>query len=153
METGRYLPFGIKMIIGFFAVLVIFWIVGQGDEVVAYDVVDSLGLQESPDRVDPVIVQVNRGIAFADVVIQLPCFVIAIIGLLRLRFLGAIAAWFAFAINLYLTTAAWAKQFFYVQAGIEAEPFALSLHVLFAFIFLFSGWASWYLFRNRKLFI
>lgn len=80
------------MIIGFFALLIVFWIVGQGGAVVAYDVVASLGAQESPDRVDPVIVQVNRGIAFADVVVQLPRFVVAIIGLLRLRFYGAIAA-------------------------------------------------------------
>ncbi len=152
MSLQKRRPLGITFIIGFFILSIAIWIIGQGGAIIAYDSVAELGFQQDTrENADPVIVEVNRGIAFGDVVIQLPLFILGAIGLWRLRYYGAVASWMALAIHLYWTTVAWAKQFFYMNASIKCEPFPLSLHGTLAFFFLFSVWASWYLFKKRAL--
>jgi hypothetical protein len=152
MNKQRKGPLGIKLIIGFHILSLILFIVGQGGAVVAYDSVAELGLQEPRDTIDPVIAVINRGIALADIIIGVPLFILAVFGLWRRRFWGVVASWMAFGINLYWPTVAWAKQHFYVQAAVKCEPFSIAVHGMLAFVFLFSVWASWYLFKNRKLF-
>jgi hypothetical protein len=151
MEQQQRVPLGIWLIISFFVLSITIWIVGQAGALFAYDAVAAFGLQETRESVDPVVVEVNRGIAFADVVIQVPLFVLAIIGLWRLRFFGAVAAWLAMGVHMYWPTAAWAKQYFYLKAGVKCEPFAVSFHGILAFFFFCSVWASWYLYKNRQL--
>jgi len=145
-------PLGIKLIIGFFILNLIIFVIGQGGAVVSYDYVAKLGLQEARETVDPVIVVVNRGIGLADVLIGVPLFVLAIIGLWRLRFFGAAFSWMVLGISFYWTTVAWFKQSFYIQASVKCQPFDIGTHGVLAFVFIFSVWASWYLFKNRKLF-
>jgi hypothetical protein len=48
----------------------------------------------------------------------------------------------ALAIHLYWTSAAWAKQFFYLNASIKCQPFALSLH---------GGLASFFFFQHGRV--
>lgn len=145
-------PMGVWTIIGFLVLFSCFWIVGQGGAVVAYDRVAALGLHPERHLVDPITVLVTQAIAVADVAIQLPFFIVAIVGLWRLRFYGAVAAWIGLGINLYWSTVAWAKQLHYLQAGVDTVPFGPLLHAQLAFVFLFSAWASWHLFRIRGLF-
>ena len=152
MMKRQSLPVGIWLIMGFLVLSAAIWIFGQGGALVAYDFVAALGFQEIRESVDPVVVQVNRGIAFADVAVQLPLFIVAIIGLWRRRFYGAVASWAAMGIHAYWPAAAWAKQYFYLQAGVKCEPFALGIHAFLAFFFVFAIWASWYLCRRRQLF-
>ena len=153
MSHQKRRPLGITFIIGFFILSISLWIIGQGGAIIAYDFVAELGLQHDiRENVDPVIIETDRGIAFGDVVIQLPLFILGVIGLWRLRYYGAVASWMALAIHLYWTTVAWAKQFFYLNASIKCEPFPVSLNGILAFFFLFSVWASWYLFKKRAIF-
>ena len=152
MKASRRFPTGVRVIIGFLVVFVFIWVVGQGGAIVAYDRVAELGFHPGRDQVDPITILVTQGIAVGDVLIQLPFFVVAILGLWRIRFFGVAAAWIALGINLYWISVAWAKQWYYLQAGVDTEPFGLSLHAPLAFIFLFSAWANWYLFKNRRLF-
>ncbi|MFC1887368.1 hypothetical protein ACFLYK_01010 [Candidatus Cloacimonadota bacterium] len=104
------------------------------------------------ENVDPVMIETSKGIAFADVVIQLPFFILAAIGLWRLRYYGIVASWIGLGINLYWITIAWAKQYLYLNASFECEPFPLALHGILSFFFLFSFWGIWYLFKKRALF-
>ena len=152
MEKQRNTPPGIKLIIGFFILNLIMFVVGQGGAVVSYDYVAQLGLQEARETIDPVIVVVNRGIGLADVLIGVPLFILAIIGLWRLRYYGAVFSWMVLGISVYWTTVAWAKQSFYMQAAVKSQPFDVGVHGVLAFIFIFSLWASWYLFKYRTLF-
>jgi len=152
MAEQKKFSLGIKFIIGFFVLSTILWIIGQGGAVLSYDSVARLGFQEPRQSVDPVIVEVNRGIGLGDVIIQIPLYIFAVIGLCRLRFFGAVASWMALGINVYWTTVAWAKQHYYLQASVKCEPFDLATHFILAFVFVFSVWASWYLFKNRMLF-
>ncbi len=151
MEKQQKVPLGIWLIIAFFVLSIVIWVVGQGGALIAYNTVASFGFQETRESVDPILVEVNRGIAFADVVIQVPLFIFAIIGLGRLKFYGAVTAWITLGVHIYWPTVAWAKQYFYLHAGVKCEPFALSLHGILAFFFLFSVWSSWYLYKNRQL--
>ena len=82
MEKQKKAPLGIKLIIGFFMLNLIMFVVGPGGAVVSYDYVAKLGLQEARETIDPVIVVVNRGIGLADVLIGVPLFILAIIGLM-----------------------------------------------------------------------
>ena len=152
MGQRRSVPVGVWLIIGFFVLSTAIWIFGQGGAVVAYDAVAALGFQEAPESVHPILVEVNRGIAFADVAVQVPLFIFAIIGLWRLRFYGAVTSWLALGVHMYWPTAAWAKQYLYLQAGVKCEPFDPSFHVVLAFFVVFSLWASWYLYTRRQLF-
>jgi hypothetical protein len=152
MEKQAKVTLGIKLIIGFFILNLIMFVFGQGGAVVSYDYVAQLGLQEARETVDPVIVVINRGIGLADVLIGVPLFILAIIGLWRLRYFGLVFSWMVLGISFYWTTVAWAKQSFYIQASVKCEPFNIGTHGVLAFVFVFSVWASWYLFKNRKLF-
>lgn len=152
MEKQKNVPLGIKMIIGFFILNLLMFVIGQGGAVISYDYVAKLGLQEARETIDPVIVVVNRGIGLADVLVGVPLFILAIIGLWRLRFYGAVFSWMVLGISLYWTTVAWAKQSFYIQASVKCQPFNIGVHSVLAFVFIFSVWASWYLFKNRKFF-
>jgi len=151
MEKHKKAPLGIKLIIGFFILNLIMFVIGQGGAVISYDYVAKLGLQEARETIDPVIVVINRGIGLADVLIGVPLFILAITGLWRLRFFGAVFSWMVLGISLYWTAVAWAKQSFYIQASVKCEPFNAGTHGVLAFVFIFSVWASWYLFKNRKL--
>ena len=152
MVKQKQVPVGIKLIIGFFILNLIIFILGQGGAVISYDFAAKLGLQEARETIDPVIVVVNRGIGLADVLIGVPLFICAVIGLWRLKFFGAVCSWIVLGISLYWTTVAWAKQSFYIQASVKSQPFNIGVHGVLAFVFIFSVWASWHLFRNRKLF-
>ena len=152
MEKQMKNLLGIKMIIVFFILNLIMFLVGQGGAVISYDYVAKLGLQDARETIDPVIVVVNRGIGLADVLIGVPLFILAIIGLWRLRFFGAVFSWMVLGISFYWTVVAWAKQSFYIQASIKSQPFDIGEHCVLAFVFIFSVWASWHLFKNRKLF-
>ena len=152
MNKQKKVPLGIKLIIGFFILNLLMFVIGQGGAVVSYDYVAKLGLQEARETIDPVIVVVNRGIGLADVLIGVPIFILAIIGLWRLRFFGALFSWMVLGISFYWTTVAWAKQSYYIQASLKCQPFDIGVHGVLAFVFIFSVWASWHLFKNRKLF-
>ena len=86
MQKQKKVSLGIKLIIGFFILNLIIFVIGQGGAVVSYDFVAKLGLQEARETIDPLIVVVNRGIGLADFLIGVPLFILAIIGLWRLRF-------------------------------------------------------------------
>ena len=70
----------------------------------------------------------------------------------RLKLYGAVAAWVALGIHMYWITVAWAKQSFYLQSGVKCVPIAFGLNGAMVIFFLFSIWASWYLYKNRQLF-
>jgi hypothetical protein len=58
-------------------------------------------LQDPRELLNPGIVAVNRGIGLFDMVIMIPLFIIAITGLWRLKFYGAVASWLALGITFY----------------------------------------------------
>ena len=152
MEKQRIVPLGIKFIIGFYILNIIFWVLGQGLSVIAYDTVAQWGLVEARETVDPLGIVINRAIGLADVIIGPPIFIIATIGLWKMRFAGLMASFMGFGIGYYWTTIAWVKQIFIIQAGVKSEPFDIGTHGMLAFVFLFSVWGSWYLYKNRKWF-
>ena len=120
---------------------------------IGYDTVAAWGLQEARETIDPALVAVNRGIGFADVLIAPPLFIIAVIGLWRMKFYGAIFSWMVFGIGFYWTAVAWSKQHFLLQASVKCQPFELPLFGLLIFVFLFSVWGARYLYKNRNLFL
>ena len=152
MGSSRKVPAEIWVIIGFLALCSVIWIIGQGGAIVAYDTVASWGMQDLRELVDPAVVPVNRGIAMGDVAVQLPLFIIALIGLWKLKFIGAVAAWMSLSMHWYWIVTAWTKQAFYEQAGIMSVPISIGLNTLMVVFILISLWASWYLYRHRTLF-
>ena len=145
-------PIGLIVILAFFFVFIGFWVFGLGGAVVAYDQVAALGLHPERDNVDPVTALVTQAISLADVLIQLPFFILGVVGLWQRRFWGLVAAWIALGINLYWTTVAWFKQAYYLQASVATEPFGISLHSQLALVYLFSAWVIWYLMQTRAAF-
>jgi len=152
-DKQNTIQFGVKLIIGFHILNLIMFVVGQGGAVVSYDTVADWGLQEARDTIDSFIVVINRGIGLADIIIGVPLFIVAIIGLWRQKYWGLVFSWMVFGISVYWTTVAWCKQYFYIQASIKCEPFDIGTHIVLAFVFLFSLWGSWYLYKKRQWFV
>jgi len=151
MSNQKRRPLGIKFIIGFFFLCIPLWIIGQGIAAFSYETAAELGLQVSIEGMDPALIPVSQGIALGDVILQVPLFALAAIGLLRRRFSGAVVSWLALGTNIYWPIIAWTKQYTQVLAGVD-KPFGPETHGLLAFILIFSIWASWYLFKKRGLF-
>lgn len=101
MQTIIKIPLGIKIIIGFHLLNILLWTIGQGGAVISYDTIAQWGLQDSRELIDPVIVEVNRAIGLADMIIMIPLFLIAVIGLWRQKFYGAVFSWLALGITFY----------------------------------------------------
>ena len=148
----KKIQLGVKFIIGFYILNIIFWVFGQGLSVIAYDTVAQWGLVEARDTVDPFCIVINRAIGLADVIIGPPIFIIATIGLWKMRFYGLMTSYMGFGIGFYWTAIAWVKQTFLIQAGVKCEPFDVGTHGMLAFVFLFSVWGSWYLYKIRHQF-
>lgn len=146
------LPLGVKVIIGFHVLSFVIWFLGQTGAVVAYDKAATWGLQDPRALLDPVIVEVNRGIGLADTIIMLPLFIVATVGLIRRRFYGAMASWLVFGMTLYWPVVFWCSQYFYAVASIKHRPTALLTIIMPGSLMLIAGWGSWYLGRNRILF-
>lgn len=149
-QTSK-LPLGFKLIVGFHAVSFVLWFFGQTLAVVAYDMVAEWGLQDPRSAVDPVIVEINRAIGLTDTIIMLPLHLVAVLGLLRSRFYGAVASWLVFGITLYWPVVFWTSQGFYAAADIAHQPMLVGYVILPGVAFLVSCWGSWYLYRNRGL--
>ncbi len=152
MHKTKKLPFGIKIIIGFQLLSIFLWIIGQGGAVIFYDTVAKWGFQDPRELVHPVIVEVNRAIGLGDFIIQIPLFILAVIGLWRLRFYGAVASWLVLGITLYWPVVFWSSQYFYEQTGIKHQSTPMAINAILTLIFVFAVWASWYLFKNYKWF-
>jgi hypothetical protein len=152
MRQSMKIPLGIKLIIAFHLVNIVLWTIGQGGAVVSYDTIASWGLQDARGLLDPAIVEVNRGIGAADMIAIMPLFIVALIGLWRLRFYGAAASWMAFGFSIYWPVIFWASQYFYGQAGIKHQPTQIQGYVIPGIILGFALWASWYLLRKREVF-
>ena len=152
LHQTKRIPFGIKIIIGFHLLSVLLWAIGQGGAVVCYDLVAEWGLQEPRESLDPVLVEVHRGIGLADVVVQTPLFLVAVAGLWRMKFYGAVASWLVLGISIYWPVVEWAKHFFFARAEVKYLPMDMATNGVLAFVVLFSVWASAYLFKKRELF-
>ena len=152
MHQATKIPFGIKLIIGFHLLSLILWTIGQGGAVIAYDTVAQWGLQAPRESLDPIIVEVNRGIGLADFVAQMPLFILAAIGLWRRQFFGAVSSWLVLGITIYWPVVDCSKRYFFAQAAVKHPPADILSDGIAAFFFLFAIWASWYLFKNRTLF-
>ncbi|TKJ41792.1 hypothetical protein CEE37_04275 [candidate division LCP-89 bacterium B3_LCP] len=152
MPLKTKIPIGINIIIAFFILNAILWTVGQGGAVIAYDRVAGWGFQDPREALDPAIVEVNRGIGLTDMIIQIPLYLIAAVGLLQLRFYGAVAAWLVLGTTLYWPVVFWSSQYFYGTEGIKHNETTMSTHVILIVILLFALWAIIYLYRNRQLF-
>ncbi len=147
------IPNGIKIIIGFHIISTVLWIIGQTFAIFYYDTVAAWGLQELRVFNDPVIIEVNRGIALADSIIMIPLFIPAVIGLWRLKFFGAVFSWMVLSINIYWPVEALSTKYFFSESGIKHVAFDIGTIIFLAIIVLFSGWACAYLLSKRKLFI
>ena len=101
MNKQKKLTLGIKFIIGFFILNIIIFVIGQGGAVVAYDTVAQWGLQDARETIDPIITVINRGIGLADVLIGVPIFILATIGLWRMRFYGVMTSFMVLGISFY----------------------------------------------------
>ena len=150
MDKQKKVSLGIMFIIGFHILNIVMWTIGQGGSVIAYDTIAEMGLVDSRDTIDPFIVVVNKGIGFADFLIGVPLFILAVIGMWRKRFWGALFSWMVFGIGFYWTSVAWSKQYFYLEASVKCQPFDLGTHFMLIFVFLFSLWGSWFLYKNKE---
>jgi hypothetical protein len=152
MTKSGGLPGGVRVIIAFHVISLLLWLFGQTGAVVSYDTVAEWGFQEPRAVLDPAIVEVNRAIGLTDTLVMLPLFVVAVLGLLRKRFFGAVASWLVFGMTLYWPVQAWCSNYFYGRGDIVSPSLGATAIVLPGVLLLIAVWGSWYLAQNRSLF-
>ena len=150
MQTTTKISLGFKVVIGFHLFNILLWTIGQGGAVISYDTVAEWGLQDARALLDPAIVEVNRGIGLADMFIMIPLFLVAVFGLWRQKFWGAVFSWLALGITLYWPIVFLCSQYFFGLAGIKYNPTPMSTIVILFVILIFTLWATWYLAKNYK---
>jgi len=150
VQSTTKISLGIKTIIGFHLFNIILWTIGQGGAVISYDTIAKWGLQDPREFIDPVIIQVNRAIGMADMIIMIPLFTVAAIGLWRQKYYGVIFSWLALGITLYWPVVFFCSQHFYKQEGIKYYPAPISTILFLSILLAFTLWASWYLAKNYK---
>lgn len=149
--AGRRIILGIKLIIAFHVLNLVVWTFGQTYAVIDYDKAAEWGLQDKRELVDPVIVEVNRGIGLTDTLVMFPLFIIGIIGLLRTKMYGAVCSWMVFGMSIYWPVIFWTSQYFYGRGGIKYQPAPPEFIIVPAIFAAISLWASWYLYKQRRL--
>lgn len=143
---------GIKLVIAFHALNLVIWFFGQTWAVFDYDQAAEWGLQDKRELVDPIIVEVNRGIGLTDTLVMFPLHIIGIIGLLRMKMFGAVCSWMVMGMGIYWPVIFWTSQFFYGKAGLMYQPAPPEFIIVPGVFAAISIWASWYLFKKRRLF-
>ena len=150
MSESKQIPLGFKIIIGFHLLNIILWTIGQGGAVICYDTVAEWGLQDARALLNTAIVEVNRGIGLADMFTLIPLFLIAVFGLWRQKFWGAVFSWLAFGITFYWPVVFLCSQYFYGRAGVKYNPTPVSTIVILLVLLAFALWATCYLTKNYK---
>lgn len=143
-DNVRGRPLGIR--VALFALLLIFlaWIM-QLYSLLDWEGAVALGLQNerfTGGGVERAIAAVERGIAVADIVWVLPITLVAFVGLLRMKFVGFVAAMMVFAICVYFPL-------FYSFRGTMDLGIVLVANFLWAIPSLLGIAGLWI---NRKLF-
>jgi hypothetical protein len=152
MSKTEALPAGVKVILAFHGVSFFLWVLGQTGAVLAYDTVSAWGFQSPRYLVDPVVVAVNRAIGLTDTLVMLPLYLVAILGLLRQRFFGAVASWLVFGMSFYWPVEFFSQQFFFAEAEIRNMPISPLVAAVPLVTMFMAGWGTWYLARTRTLF-
>ena len=143
-KTGR-LTLGIWIAIVALLLTMLAWIM-QAYSLIDWEGALNLGLQNESFNGPPVeqaMAKVEKGIALADMVWALPITIIAIIGVLKLRMFGMIAAMMDFAICVYFPL------FFAFQRWDSHRETALAALIMFALPSLMGIAGLW---QNRRLF-
>jgi len=148
MRIFHKLSNGLKLIIGFHILNFLVWGIGQGGAVISYDKVAEWGLQDPRILLDPAIVAVNKAIGLADMILLLPLFAGAAVGLLKRKLYGTVLSWMVLGISIYWPIVFLCSQFYYEKSGIQFNPTTISVFAVLIFMILFSSWACCYLFKN-----
>ena len=102
-KTVGHFPLGIWIALIALLLSLLAWLM-QGYSLIDWEGAIKLGIQNESftgDAVERALANVERGIALADMVWPLPISIIAIIGLLRKKFIGFVAAMMEFAVCVY----------------------------------------------------
>lgn len=97
----RVTPLGYWFLVSFLTVSILLMLAGQTMAVLNYDLVASLGLQESPEEIGAFGVQMNRAFGAGDSVVYIPLMVFSIVGLLRRRFWSIVTTSAVAGVSLY----------------------------------------------------
>jgi hypothetical protein len=144
-EVGRF-TIGIWIALVAIILTLLAWIM-QSYSLLNWEGAISIGIQNESFRGPPVeqaLANVERGIALADICWALPLTIIALIGVLRKKLFGLVAAMMDFAICVYFPL------FFAFQRWHTHRDVVLAALILFALPSLLGILGLW---TNRKLFI
>lgn len=141
------------MLLGFGALLIVIYILGQTMAIINYDFAVSIGLQEPVHEITDVGVALNKGFGLGDTVFYIPLFIIGIIGMLKRSAIGLYAMFGALAITIYWPIVGLATVFFAKGApGWYFTDYA-SYSVILSLIILYGIWGIWFLFKNRNILV
>lgn len=144
---------GFWMLLGFGALLIVIYILGQTMAIINYDFAVSIGLQEPVHEITDVGVALNKGFGLGDTVFYIPLFIIGIIGMLKRSAIGLYAMFGALAITIYWPIVGLATVFFAKGApGWYFTDYA-SYSVILSLIILYGIWGIWFLFKNRNILV
>jgi len=138
-----------KILITFSIVLTIFLLVSQTFSLINYDLVVSLGLQESAEEVTNLGIAWAKAFALGDTLGYIPFLVAGIIGLIKRKRWGYYAMFGSLAISVYWPIVNLSAVYI-GRNSIALNPDKyISFSIVLPLITIYGLWGMWYLYRNQ----
>lgn len=143
--------FKFKILIIFSTVLAIFLLVGQTFSLINYDLIVSLGLQESAEEVTNLGIAWAKAFALGDTLAYIPLLVAGIIGLIKRKRWGYYGMLGSLAISVYWPIVNLSAVYI-GRNSIALNPDKyISFSIVLPLITIYGLWGMWYLYRNQDI--
>ncbi|MDH5414998.1 MAG: hypothetical protein OEW87_12735 [Flavobacteriaceae bacterium] len=149
MDKGVVIKF--KILIALSIVLTIFLLVGQTFSLINYDLVVSLGLQESIEEVTSLGIDWAKAFALGDTLAYIPFLIMGIIGLIKKKRWGLYSMFGSLAISVYWPIVN-LSAIYIGRNSIALNPDKyISFSIILPLISIYGLWGLWYLYRNQDV--
>jgi len=140
---------GFRLLLGISTLLTIFLLLGQTFSLINYDLIVSIGLQESAAEVTLLGIAWLKSFALGDTLIYIPLLIVGIVGLWNGTKLGFFAMFGSLAISVYWPIV----NLFAIYLGkdeiaLQAEKY-LSFSIILPLIVVYGLWGMWYLYHYQ----
>ena len=128
-------------------------IVGQTYSLINYDLIVSIGLQESVEEITEIGVAWAKAFALGDTIVYIPLLILGIIGLLKRKRWGYFTMFASLAISAYWPVVNLSA--IYIgrhEIALNPDKY-ISFSIILPLVTLYGLWGMWYLYKNQQLMV
>jgi hypothetical protein len=139
-----------KILITLSSVLTIFLLVGQTFSLINYELVVSLGLQESVEEVTSLGIAWAKAFALGDTLAYIPFLIAGIIGLIKRKRWGYYAMFGSLAISVYWPIVNLSAVYLGRDSVVLSPDKLTSFYIILPLITIYGIWGILYIYKHQK---